>query len=140
MNKLINGRRYDTDTARRVAEAMHGLPSDLDYICESLHRKTTGEYFLHGEGGAATKYAVSTGGNWWKGGERIIPLTLEEARAWAEEHLTADEVEEIFALKDGKKTVALSLDEETIERIRRGAAEVGVSMSEYVSRAVEGYK
>lgn len=140
MNKLINGRRYDTDTARRVAEAMHGLPSDLNYICETLHRKTTGEYFLHGDGGAATKYAVSTGGNSWKGGERIIPLTLEEARAWAEEHLTADEVEEIFALKEGKKTVALSLDEETIERIRRGAAEVGVSMSEFVSRAVEGYK
>ena len=43
-----------------------------------------------------SKYGVAYGNNEWGYGEEIQPLTVDEAKAWAEEHLDADEYEEIF--------------------------------------------
>ena len=53
MNKVINGKRYDTDKAEQIAQSDNGCyVGDLDYYCETLYRKRTGEFFLHSEGGA----------------------------------------------------------------------------------------
>ena len=51
---------------------------------------------LFGEGGARTRYARQVGSSTWSGGEEIRPLTIDEAREWAEKHLSADEYETIF--------------------------------------------
>ena len=61
MKKVINGRRYDTEGAMRLAGYRYGMPRDLGYWEETLYRKRTGEFFLHGEGGPASKYAESIG-------------------------------------------------------------------------------
>jgi hypothetical protein len=54
MRKIIDGKLYDTDKAKRVggpwSPAGFG-PGDFDWCEEALYRKRTGEYFLHGEGG-----------------------------------------------------------------------------------------
>ena len=63
---------------------------------ETLYRKRTGEFFLYGEGGPMSKYGVAYGDNEWGYGEEIRPLTVDEAKAWAEKHLDADEYEEVF--------------------------------------------
>lgn len=44
-----------------------------------------------------TEYKESTGSNSWCGGERITPMSQEEAFEWASEHLDADEMEAEFA-------------------------------------------
>lgn len=141
MKKIINGKRYDTDTAKKLANDWYSNRTDFHYWEETLYRKNTGEYFLHGEGGPASKYAQSVGQNSWSGGEKLIPLSVENARQWAEDHLDGDDYERIFGTVEEtspeKKTVAFSLPESTIEKIRNGAATGGISMSEYVSKAVE---
>lgn len=96
MKKIINGKKYDTKTAKCVAWWGNGL-SDRDfYHCnEGLFRKKTGEFFLYGEGGPMSKYSVAVGCNEWHGGEEIIPLTEQEAREWTEKY-ASEEYEEIF--------------------------------------------
>lgn len=93
MKKIVNKRKYNTDTAREVGrwEPDHAK-SDFAWYEETLYRKKTGEYFLHGEGYAASPYRRRSGGM-WAAGEDIVPLGAEEAREWAESHLTVDEYE-----------------------------------------------
>lgn len=135
MKKVINGKRYDTETAKAVGYDSYSNPSDFSWWCETLYRKNTGEFFLHGEGGPMSRYAVSAGQNEWSGGEMITPLTVEAAQAWAEKHLSADEYEKVFGAVEetgNKKVVTFSLTESAIEKIKRGAAAAGVSMSDYI--------
>lgn len=97
MKKIIKNKVYDTDTAQRLGDyAPNPYRSDFHYFCETLYRKKTGEFFLHGEGNAASKYARSCGQNETCWGEKIIPLTYEAAQQWAEEHLDGDSYIEIF--------------------------------------------
>lgn len=96
MKKIINGRSYDTDTATNVGEYWNGRTNrDFQYVFETLYRKKNGEFFLHGEGGAMSRYAEPVG-DMRGAGEKIIPMTEEEAREWAEEHLDADEYVSVF--------------------------------------------
>ena len=140
MKKIINGKRYDTDTAKEMASASYsGSVRDFAYWEETLYRKSTGEFFLYGEGGPASKYARPVGQNNWSGGERIMPLTLEEAQEWAEKYLDADEYEEIFGEVDEageKKQAMFSLSAGTIEKIARLAAAQGVSKSAVIEELV----
>ena len=97
MKKIINGKKYDTETAKQLGTyANYGSWRDFSHYEETLYRKKTGEYFLHGKGGAMTHYAVSESQNSWTGGEKIIPLTEAEARAWSENNLTCEAYESIF--------------------------------------------
>lgn len=140
MKKIINGKRYDTDTAKSMGEDSYSNTRDFSHWCETLYRKNTGEFFLHGEGGPMSRYAVSTGQNEWRGGEKIIPLTIEAARKWAEEHLDGEEYEKIFGaveeVGDEKKTCTFSLSAATIEKIKRGAAEQGLTLSAYIEKVI----
>ena len=61
MKKIINGKLYDTSTAHLVGEWDNQLYGNPDYAAESLYRKRTGEFFLHGEGGARSRYAQLVG-------------------------------------------------------------------------------
>lgn len=139
MKKIINGKRYDTNTAQKMGAFYHLDRRDFHYFWETLYRKTTGEYFLYGEGGPASKYAETVGMNEWSGGEKIMPLTVDAAKKWAEDHLDADEYEKIFGEVDEsreKKTVTFSLPVGTVEKIKRIAAEQGVSMSELIASLI----
>jgi len=107
MKKIINGKRYDTDTATLIGSAGYGYPGDLEYWAEDLYRKKTGEFFLYGEGGPKSIYSRRTGQNQWSGGAEIRPLSLQEAQEWAEEHLNADEYEEVFGrIEEGKTQIS----------------------------------
>ena len=96
MKKIINGKRYDTDTAKKIGGYQYRYPSDFSWFRETLYKKTTGEFFLHGEGGAKTLYRENIDNNAWRGGEKLIPLTVKSAMEWAEKNLSVDEYEEIF--------------------------------------------
>lgn len=90
MKKIISGKLYSTETAKLVGEHSYSYPGDFNYECEGLYRKKTGEYFLAGEGGANSRYSKSIGMNEWSGGEKIVPMSVGEAKEWAEENLSAE--------------------------------------------------
>ena len=97
MKRIINGKKYDTDTARVIYEYCNGLPcNDFGYCREYLFLKKTGEFFIYGEGGPMTKYATRYG-NCYGDGEGITPLTLDKAKEWAERvGMDVDVYERVF--------------------------------------------
>ena len=140
MKKIINGKKYDTDTAREVGYAETGDSNELyHWTCETLYCKRTGEYFLHGEGGGMTRYAEQIGDN-WANGERIIPLSTESARKWAEENLSVDEYEhefgEVSEEDEGKVIVTYSIKPSTRDKIKRLALDAGVPASQWLDAMV----
>lgn len=139
MKKIINGRRYDTETATVLGEDSYSNCGDFHFWEESLYQKRTGEFFLHGVGGPASKYAETVGQNQWTGGEKIIPLSFDKAREWAENHLGSDEYEEIFGPveeDDSRRLISLSLTVTAVETLKRLAAESGKSQSEIVTEMI----
>lgn len=143
MKKIINGRMYNTDTAHAVGEWNDSYPNDFHYVCETLYRKRNGEYFIHGEGGAMSKYAQSCGQNQWSGGEQIIPLTYDSARDWAEKNLDADEYEAEFGevSEDGEgEFVVVSLRMTSMAKVKldRLASKTGKSRGDIITDAIMG--
>ena len=90
MKKIIYNKMYNTETATEIGSDNYSYSNDFRYWLEILYKKKTGEYFLYGEGGPMSKYRKYSSYNSWGGGEEIIPMTYDEAREWAEEHLDAD--------------------------------------------------
>lgn len=136
MKKIIKNKLYDTDTAQCLGEyAPNPYRSDFSYFCETLYRKKTGEFFLHGEGNAASKYARSCGPNEKCEGEKIIPLTYEDAQQWAEEHLDGDSYIEIFGEleEDGSTEVlSISMPASAAAKIRQLAWQEGKTLSAFL--------
>ena len=54
MKKIINGKTYNTETAKKLANWDNEIYGSFDSIEETLYQKRTGEFFLAGEGGAST--------------------------------------------------------------------------------------
>lgn len=142
MKKIINGKLYDTETAKKVAEwSKNCARNDFSYYEEELYSKKTGEFFLYGEGNAASPYNEYSYGS-YTGGEKIVPLTYEEAREWAERKLDADEYIELFgepeeAENDGKQKLNLYLPSAIVDKAKRESAKKGVSVSEYISELIK---
>lgn len=140
MKKIINGKVYDTETARHIGRWENGCGGgDLDYVCEKLYCKRTGEYFLYGEGGARTKYSEMIGTNSWSSGEMIIPLTYNAAREWAEDHLEADDYLEEFEPKaddDNKINCSFYITGGTMELLKDYARRQQKSVSECLENII----
>ena len=57
MKSIIDGKTYNTESAKLIAKNWNGLgKSDFCYLSEELYKKKTGEFFIFGKGGARTKY------------------------------------------------------------------------------------
>ena len=142
MKKIINGKKYDTETAQAMGSYDINATTSFEYVEETLYRKRTGEFFLLGEGGPMSKYAVSTGGGNWAGGTAIIPLSWESARAWAEEHLDAATYEAIFgevAEDDSKTVMSVRISAAALEKAKREASKSGSTLSALVEAAIAAY-
>ncbi len=141
MKKYINGKKYDTETAQEVGCWSNNLGRrDFKWCDETLYRKKTGEFFLHGEGGALSRYSEPGNGNMRGPGSAIRPLTFDEAREWAEEKLTGDEYEAIFGeIGDDDTDVLISavIKASSRDRLRRAAEKTGKSISQIVDELIE---
>lgn len=144
MNKVINGKRYSTETAHFCGDREYGNHGDLDHVYEVLYQKRTGEFFLYGAGGARSKYAKATGTNDWYGGEKIIPLTDDEAKKWAEKYLDGEDYENIFTIKEseepGKKIQSFSLSRDVIAKLTMLSMERKISRSQIIEDLVRQTK
>ena len=94
MYKVIDGHRYDTETAREMARAGKAV----------IYRTKAGLYFLSCAG-------------------TIKPLTLDAAQAWVEKNCSGQAYERNFGAAEGapkKMTVALSaMDAERLAEIKK---------------------
>ena len=78
MKKIINGKSYDTETAKDVGYRYIGAFGKLDGYEERLFVKKTGEHFLYGIGGPDSKYGKPT----------IKPVTDKQANEWKKDGST----------------------------------------------------
>lgn len=144
MRKIIGGKVYDTDKAHEVGSWSNDtFAGDFDSVIEILYRKRTGEYFLYGEGGARTQYAVAEGQNSWSGGSRIMPMSYDDARAWAEDRLSAEDYEAEFGTpddeEDGMSRLSLSVPSWAYRSIKSEAARRGCPMSDLITEYARSF-
>lgn len=135
MRKIINGKKYDTDTATLVGEHQPEIEiSEFTWYREELYRKKTGEYFVYGEGHALSRYAINRYGS-WAPGEAITPMTYKEAMSWAEENLDADTYESEFGAvdDDGEPAqVAVWVSAKAKAALNRKMSETGKTQAEII--------
>jgi hypothetical protein len=136
MKKIIEGRVYNTETAKFLGSYQHSHRNDFSFYKEELYRTKSGAYFLYGEGGPASRYSKQVEQNRWTGGEEIRAMSPQGARAWAEEHLDADKYAEIFGEPEeaGDERVALNLtiSAATKAKLEKMREDTGKSMSQIV--------
>lgn len=141
MKKIIKNKVYDTETAQKCGEWDNGYyTNDFQFCAETLYQKKTGEYFLHGEGHALSKYAGHSGNSsGW--GEQIIPMSYAEAQSWAEEHLDGDEYITIFGEPKEDDTctkLTLSMPASQVAKIKQLAAQSGQQVGEFIVSKILG--
>lgn len=139
MNKIINGRRYDTDRAKCIAGWDNGeLPGDLGYYEETLYRKRTGEHFLCREGGAMSPVSRTRDGS-ITGGWDILPLSLADAKTWGESKLSGDDYAAAFG-DDGvdESVVYASVSAEAKLKLADEALRTGSTQAEVIERLLMG--
>ena len=91
MKQIINGKMYDTETAQEIGCDSNGMGrDDLWFEEETLYRKKSGEFFIDGHGGPLSRYSKPNGSFSRCGTRELVPLSVEEAKAWVERHCTAD--------------------------------------------------
>ena len=138
MRKIIDRKTYDTKTATCVGWWCNDFDqTDFNYLEETLYRKRTGEYFLFGLGGGLTEYAEFYNGANMRG-TKIIPLTYEDARTWAEEKLDGDEYIDEFGDPEedagGERvTMTITLTKAKATALQKAAQKAGVSESVFIA-------
>ena len=141
MKKVINGKRYDTDTAKLVGETHYSNTRDFNYWKEELYQKRTGEFFIAGEGGPGSRYSERIDQNSWSGGCKITPLTLKGAQQWAEEHLDGDEYEAIFgAVEEDKAQIATWISQRVKDDMDKLRADKGLTLADIFEAGVNALK
>ena len=102
MKKVIEGKVYNTDTATKIASWDNGVYGNDFRACdETLYITKNGTYFVHGEGGALSRWSQPRG-NGTSGGSGIELLTKADALRWCEDHdVDADTIAEHFEVQEG---------------------------------------
>lgn len=140
MEKIIKGKRYNTATAEAVAVHEYLYPSQFEWVHEILYRKRTGEFFLWGEGGANTRYRKRVERNVFGAGEKIKPLTLDEAKKFVEEYGTAENYKKLFEIDewdDENAVLNIQLPNPTFQRLKRVSVGQGKSMTQVVVELID---
>lgn len=95
MKAIINGKRYNTETATRVAEHEYGSGGDFEMVREALFCTPRGNWFLAGYGGVRSRYAEHVGHESW-GGAGIRPIDAPAALSFLEAWEEFDAIEKYF--------------------------------------------
>ena len=102
MKQVINGKSYNTDTAKEIGRHCSSVgSSDFNYFDEALYLTKNGTYFIAGKGGPYSQYSVAIGSNGRGGGSGIRVLSNSEALEWAENSdMNTDDIIEHFDIKE----------------------------------------
>lgn len=97
MKAIINGKRYDTETATLVYEWTNGnFTNDFRYREKELYRTKAGAWFIKHGGGPLTDMARSCGNNSLGWGSSIEPVSPKDAFEFLVSHGGEEEAEEYF--------------------------------------------
>jgi hypothetical protein len=100
ISRVINGKKYNTETADLVASYWNGRGSgDFHSLSEELYLTKNGRWFIAYNGGAFTYAAVECGQNSWSGSKGITVLTAGDAMEWLEKHDETEALEAHFSDK-----------------------------------------
>lgn len=91
MKKVIDGLKYDTETATEVYRETSGFPGDFRYRERVLYLSRNGRWFMYHRGGAMTDMGVSAGDNSLAGSENIEPISDSEAYDFLERNSSEPE-------------------------------------------------
>jgi hypothetical protein len=102
MIRIVNGKRYNTETAKLLCNISSGgfSRSDFSYDNTDLYVTKNGNFFLAGEGGARSRWAQSYGQNGSQGGSGLRPIDKNDARSLLEQYGVAAQVEEHFDVEE----------------------------------------
>ena len=96
MKKIIDGKVYNTKTAIEIASWHNDFyAGDFKECGETLYQTKKGAYFIHGEGGAMSKYSESCG-NCSTWGSDIIPISKNRVVKWLESTKNYEILEDLF--------------------------------------------
>jgi hypothetical protein len=134
MKKVINNKVYDTAKARAVANWENDayLPNDFHYYEETLYQKKNGQYFIYGSGNGMSPYHTTIAGA-WTSGEGIRPLSFDEARNWASEHMNADDyLTEFEPDEDEKAILTIKISSKARDIGKQIALEQGTTLTKMI--------
>ena len=120
MKKIINGKVYNTDTAKQIGYDNDNPNGNWE---ETLYQKKTGEFFVQ---------------HWdaWNGG-CINPISFKEAQKWLEEHGSADQYAEVFGEPDESGeavTLGLQVSAAAAAKLKQEAARLGIPQGKLLER------
>ena len=120
MKKIINGKVYDTSTAKEI-----GYYNDqpTGNMSEYLYRKKTGEFFVK---------------RWdaWNG-DSIQPISYEDAQSWLEEHGSAEQYAAVFGEPDEDSedvTLGIRVSAAAAAKLKREAAAERITQQALLER------
>ena len=97
MRSIIDGKRYDTDTATLIHEWDNRQPrTDFRRRDKDLYRTQGGAWFIHHYGGPMTDCARPAGDGSVTGGASIEPISEDDAYAFLESHDGEHAIETFF--------------------------------------------
>lgn len=96
MKKIINGKVYNTETAKHLATFEYGRGRDFDRVNEELYQTKNGTFFLYYEGGPNSSYSEEVGQNEWSGSEGLRIVDEDEAKEFIEKNGDVETYIEVF--------------------------------------------
>lgn len=127
----LDGKKYDTRTSHRICTYAHGKAGDPDYVHETLYRKRSGEYYLDGLGGEASR---------WHGSGGVQPLCRAWAEGWVLGNFGQTKYEEIFCPainKEDKKRITLELRASVYAKLESLAESAGMSKTAAIEKLID---
>ena len=122
MSAVINGRRYDTDTAGLIG---------LNAAGDGLYKKRTGEYFV--ARAIPRNDGLPARGN---ANRYIVPLGLSAARDWARQNLPPAIVEQEFPDAPTRVRASFELGGRLLQDMRAAAVATREKPSQFVEAAI----
>lgn len=111
MEKLIKGRKYNTDTAKFV-----GVVGEQ----QNLYIKRTGEFFL---------YFIN---------EKIVPLSFDKAQRLVKERLGKDVYNQLFN-RSGTEFISIEIDSKVVQNARKEAVKRNIRLNALCEKAIRQY-
>ncbi|WP_320178896.1 hypothetical protein [Roseovarius pacificus] len=97
MKIIFNKKIYDTDQAKEITSVRHATPNNLAWFLEDFYRSRNGAWFIVGDGGPLSHYAVEFEDGNKEGRRRLKPMSPDETIAWLEKHGKYSVIEDHFS-------------------------------------------
>lgn len=122
MKKIINGKVYNTETAKQIGYDNDNPTGNWE---EYLFQKKTGEFFIQ---------------HWdsWNGG-CIEPISFKDAQKWLEKHGTAEQYEAVFGEPDEDEEdvlLGVRVSAATAAKLKKVSAQTGISQNKLIESLI----